>query len=238
MPKIRHATEADPEQFENLARHWWRVAFVAAALTMAFFLADEPWVALFAALPILLWCTGPVRSDRDGVVVGLILLALLAWFTTGSWLGWSGRWVPSVDEALWLHTPLATLVYGIGAPATRRLSGFLPLVLLLPVGLVLTGYALTVRTEGGQLGDEGVLPAPAGLSVVELPGECASGGCARQVRLTGDDPAEVMRAHLAGRGFTPTPTGWRCRLTGLVIPARRAWGWPRSRPARSGFPGT
>jgi hypothetical protein len=217
VPKIRHPSAEDTERYENLSEHWWRVVFVVVALVVAVFLSDEPGVALFGTIPLLLWCVGPVRSARNGVVVGLILLALLVWFTVPHWLGWSGRLVPSIDETPVLHTVLATLVYGFGSPGTRRVSGFLPLVLMLPVGLLLTGWILVQRSETVWIGDEGVLPVPAGLEVVEDQPDCGSGGCARRVRVVGDDVTAVMGEHLMAQGFEPVSRAGMCRLTGLVV---------------------
>jgi hypothetical protein len=215
---MRPATAQDTGRYEIPGEHWWRAAFIVAALAVAVFVTDEPWIAQVGAIPKVLGCTRPVRSQRNGVAVGLILFALLVWFMAARRLGWAGRWVPSLDEAIWLHTVLATLVYGFSSPAKRRVSGFLPLVLMLPLCLLLVGWVVMERTESGSPPDEGVDLVPAGLEVVGEDRECGSGGCDQIFELAGADAADVMRAHLADQGLTTTPGGQTCRLTGVVVP--------------------
>ncbi|WP_344678932.1 hypothetical protein [Saccharopolyspora taberi] len=48
-------------------------------------------------------------------------------------------------------------------------------------------------------------------------GGCGSGGCSRYLFATGDRAHEVMREHLASRGFTPDGQHQQlCRRTGVV----------------------
>jgi hypothetical protein len=199
---------------ERVKTHWWRVALVGAAVALACFSAS-PFAGLFGLLPILFW-TWLARSTRSGVVVGLVLLALLAWFVLPNALGLAGPWVPAPIELYWLHTALAAVICAIGA---RR--GFVRLFLLVIAGFVVTGGAWFAGLEAAP-GDEGVLPAPAGLPIAQQQ-ECASGGCWRTLGSTGDRAPQAWRDHLASHGYSPAPAGpitgapRFCRSTGIVV---------------------
>ncbi|RSM46058.1 hypothetical protein DMA12_12290 [Amycolatopsis balhimycina DSM 5908] len=201
---------------EQVKTHWWRGALVVTAVTIAAAFAREaPFAAVFALVPVLLWCS-LARSPRNGVVVGLVLLALLAWFVVPRELDLSGPWVPAKIEVYWLYTTLAAVVCAIGA---RRGAG--RLTALVVAGFVVTGGVLFSEWEAPP-GDEGVSPGPAQLRIVESIG-CGSGNCWREMAVTGDYAADVLRAHLTARDFIPAPSaGDRrierfCRDTGLLV---------------------
>lgn len=216
------------------------MALVSAAVAMGVFAAGVAPTALFGVAPVLVWCADPRRSRRDGVPVGLVLLVLLAWFTLPHGLGWSGRWVPSAAEVCWLYPLLAGVVCVVGALVgalaggrvsgqagareDRSRPGCAPLAVVVFVGFVLALGDL-VELDESPPGDEGVVPGPAGVRVVEVDPVCGSGGCSRVVAFGGD--RAVVEAHLRSRGFT-TPssaygtggTKWMCRVTGVVVERR------------------
>lgn len=199
----------------------WRAAVVVAAVGVAAF----PWNAapssLFGVVPILIWCL-LARSSKAGLTVGLILLALLVWFVVPRGLGWSGPLVPSAVEVCWLYPVIAACVCLPVLSQQRRVVAAVSGL----VTMVGTGFLAAVIVLFGQMdskpGDEGVLPLPSGLRVVEGDGWCGSGNCSREVTTTGDRAPEVMREHLASRGFSPRrplSSGAErvCRETGLVF---------------------
>jgi hypothetical protein len=150
------------------------------------------------------------------VVVGLVLLALLAWFVVPRGLGLSGPWIPAKIEVYWLYTTVAAVVCAIGA---RRGAG--RLTSLVVAGFVLTGAVLFSEWKAPP-GDEGVAPGPARLALTESTG-CGSGNCWREMAATGDHAADVLRSHLTARDFTPAPSADDrrierfCRATGLLV---------------------
>jgi hypothetical protein len=200
---------------ELVKTHWWRVALVVAAVaTIATFAREAPFAAVFALLPLVLWCS-LARSPRSGVVVGLVLLALLAWFVVPRELGLSGPWVPAKIEVYWLYTTLAAVVCAIGA---RRGAG--RLTTLVVAGFVVTGGVLFSEWQAPP-GNEGVSPWPAQLQTAENI-DCGSGGCWRDITATGDHAPEVLREHLTARHFIPAPSVMSnaellCRTTGLLV---------------------
>ncbi|RAS69828.1 hypothetical protein C8D87_101128 [Lentzea atacamensis] len=200
---------------ELVATHWWRtVPAVAAVIITA--LGD---VSMSAVLPTLVWCVALARTRRTGLIVGLVLLGSLEWFVAPRVLWWSGPWVPSPLDLLWLYPLLAALVCETGAVVERRQpAGVLTLLAVVTLGLLATGIKVLdhdfVKPES-----EGVLPGPSGVRVVEGDGGC--GYCWRDLDATGDRAGEVMRAHLTSRGFTPaSPLGAErmCRHTGVFVP--------------------
>ncbi|EOD64936.1 hypothetical protein [Amycolatopsis vancoresmycina] len=197
---------------EQVKTHWWRAAVAVAAVAVVTFSRDDPFAGLFALVPILVWCAA-ARSGRAGVVTGLVLLALLAWFVLPRELGLAGPWVPAAIEVYWLHTTLAAVVCAIGS---RK-----PGPWLLPAfgGFVVTGGVLVAGWQEAP-SDEGVLPGPAQLRIIEDI-DCGSGGCWRVAESTGDHAAEVWQAHLTARNFTPAPAldgvTRFCRTTGLLV---------------------
>jgi hypothetical protein len=199
---------------ELVKTHWWRAALVVAAVAIAAFAREAPFAAVFALVPVVLWCS-LARSPRNGVVVGLVLLALLAWFVVPRELGLSGPWVPAKIEVYWLYTTLAAVVCAIGA---RRGAG--RLTTLVVAGFVLTGGVLFSEWQAPP-GNEGVSPWPAQLQTAESI-DCGSGGCWRDITATGDHVSEVLREHLTARHFIPTPSispnrELFCRTTGLLV---------------------
>lgn len=183
---------------------------------MGAFAADA---SVFVLLPILLWCA-LARTIRTGLVVGLVLLALQAWFVVPRGLGWSGRWVPTAMEGLWLFPVVTGVVCLAGLLVERREPTGVAWLLAL-AGLGFLGAAfLFVFDDGAGPRDEGVLPGPAELRLVEGEGHCGSGNCARIAEATGGRAHEVMRAHLMSRGYAPaSPLSGDerlCRRTGLV----------------------
>ncbi|MEU8632900.1 hypothetical protein AB0C38_12080 [Amycolatopsis sp. NPDC048633] len=199
---------------ERVKTHWWRGALVVAAVAVACFSAS-PFAGVFCLLPILLWC-GLAPSPRTGLVVGLVLVALLAWFVLPGALGFAGRWVPAPIEVYWLHTTLAAVICAIGA---RR--GVVRLFLLVVAGFVVTGGALFAAYESPP-GDEGVAPGPAQLRITRSIG-CGSHDCWGVLEATGDRAPDVMREYVLERHFTPAPQSGitqipqYCRHTGVVV---------------------
>ncbi|OXM64906.1 hypothetical protein [Amycolatopsis vastitatis] len=199
---------------ELVKTHWWRVALVVAAVAIAAFAREAPFAAVFALVPVILWCS-LAPSPRSGMVVGLVLLALLAWFVVPRELGLSGPWVPAKIEVYWLYTTLAAVVCAIGA---RRGAG--RLTTLVVAGFVVTGGVLFSEWDAPP-GDEGVSPWPAQLQTAESI-DCGSGGCWRDITATGDHASEVLREHLTARHFIPAPSvisnaELLCRTTGLLV---------------------
>jgi hypothetical protein len=199
----------------------WRVALVGAAVAVGTFPWNEAPSGLFGVVPIVIWCF-LARSRKTGVTVGLILLALLVWFVVPRGLGWSGPLVPSAVEVCWLYPVIAAIVCGAALPRERSVvAGVLGLVTMVLAGFLAAAVVLFGQLEA-KPGDEGVLPAPSGLRMTEGDGWCGSGNCSREVVATGDRAAEVMREHLASRGFSsraPLGSGDErvCRATGLVF---------------------
>ncbi|WP_235921505.1 hypothetical protein [Lentzea tibetensis] len=200
----------------RLREHWWRLALLTVAVATCVWGAS-----LFALIPILVWCAS-ARSPRTGLVVGLILMVLLAWFVVPRELGWSGPWVPAAIEVYWLHTTLAAAVCFAGALVERRRpAGAGRLLTMVVIGFVATGFVLFAQLEEAP-GDENVLPAPAQLRIAEDKA-CGSGGCWRVLTATGDRAPAVMREHLASRGYTPGPTSTitgnprMCQQTGVLV---------------------
>ena len=208
---------------ERVKKHWWRLLVVLVAVAVAAFSWNEAFVGLFGLLPILVWCGLLARSARTGVIVGLVLVVLLAWFVVPSEVGWAGPWVPASIEVFWLHTMLAAVVCGIGALVERRPAvDFSWLGTMVLIGFVVTGGVLFTQLEAVP-GDEGVYPGPSQLRVVPEGYSCGSGNCWRVLEANGDRAPEVMREYLAARGFTPRPkdtiTGNPevCRQTGVLV---------------------
>ncbi|SDP67129.1 hypothetical protein [Lentzea jiangxiensis] len=175
---------------------------------------------LFGMLPIALWAWLS-RSPRTGVAVGAVLVALLAWFVVPRALWASGPWVPSEAESYWLYAVFAAIVCVIGVLVQRQWPrGLLRLVAVAGLGVVIA-FVVEFGDYEAKPGDEGVLPAPAGVRVVEGQGHCGSGSCAREVTATGDRAAEALREHLASRGFSARPPlnggERRCRAVGLLV---------------------
>jgi hypothetical protein len=81
---------------ERVKTDWWRGAFVVAAVAVACFSAS-PFAGLFGLVPIVCW-VWLAPSRKSGVLVGLGLLALLAWFALPNALGLGGSWVPADHE--------------------------------------------------------------------------------------------------------------------------------------------
>lgn len=176
---------------------------------------------MFVFGPLCVWCLWLARTRWTGLVVGLILLALLVWFVVPVRLSWPGPWVPAPLELFWLYPVLAAVVCEAGVLVERRR----PAGVWLLLAVVVFGFLATVvlwfdRLEAKPK-DEGVLPGPAGVQVVEGDGWCGSGNCSRELDVTGDRATEVMRAHLTSRGFTPASSldgdERMCRTTGLVM---------------------
>lgn len=201
---------------ERLKKHWWRLALVAVA-TAAFSWNE----GFFGLISILVWC-GLARSPRTGVTVGLVLMALLAWFVVPRSLGFAGLWVPAAIEVYWLYPIVAAVVCLIGTLVKQRSpAGIGRLLAMVIAGFIATGGVLFVQLEAVP-GDEGVLPGPAQLRIVQ-DYSCGSGGCWRILEATGDRAPAVMREHLASRGFTPAPASTItgdprvCRRTGVLV---------------------
>ncbi|MFD4668379.1 hypothetical protein ACFWNN_01515 [Lentzea sp. NPDC058450] len=196
--------------------HWWRFVPVGAAAVVC-----VPTSSPFGLVPVVLWCA-LARTRRTGLVVGAVLVALLAWFVLPRELGFGGPWVPSYVELFWLYPVLAALVCLPAVPRDRGIgSAVLVLTTMVATGLLATAVVLLGQLES-KPGDEGVLPAPAGLKATEGLGHCGSGNCSREVTLKGDRAPDVLRAHLESRGFTPRPaldSGDErvCRADGLVF---------------------
>jgi hypothetical protein len=202
-----------------LRRHWWRIALIAAAVGVAAFSWDQPFVAFFGMLPILVWCV-VAESPRTGVVFGLVLLVLLVWFVVPRELELAGAWVPAAIEVYWFHTTLAAVVCAVGMRAEQqRRSALLPTMVV--VGFLVTGAVLFTQWEAPP-GDEGVAPGPSRLTITR-DFSCGSGGCWGVLNATGDRAPDVMREYLVPHGFTPaaesTITGVSrfCRRTGVLV---------------------
>ncbi|MET8850898.1 hypothetical protein [Amycolatopsis sp. NPDC004625] len=197
---------------ERVKNHGWRVALVVAAVAVVAFSRQNPFAGLFALVPILAWAA-VARSRRAGVVTGLVLLALLAWFVLPRELGLAGPWVPAAIEVYWLHTTLAAVVCAIGA---RRAGSW---ALLVFAGFVVTAGVLVTGWQEAP-GDEGVAPGPAQLRLAEDI-MCGSGGCWRSGEATGADAGGAWRDYLLARDFTPEPAfdgvPRFCRTTGLLV---------------------
>lgn len=199
---------------EQVKTHWWRGALVVAAVAVACF-SVSPFGAVFGPLPILYWLW-LAPSRRSGVIVGLVLLALLAWFVLPGALDLAGPWVPAPIELYWLHTTLAAVVCAIGA---RR--AYVRLLVLAIAGFVVTGGALFAAYESPP-GAEGVAPGPPQLQV-KRDFECGSHQCWGVLEVAGDRAPEVVRDYLVARNLTPVPDdeAYRaprfCRHTGLVV---------------------
>jgi hypothetical protein len=205
---------------EALRVHWWRGTAIVASLAVC---AVALGAGLFGLVPILLWCS-IVRSSRTGFAGGVVLVALHAWFVLPRELGWSGAWVPSAIEAYWLYPVLAAVVTVVGLLVERRPSEA-PSAGTVSSGFSIAGYVVVGFVCAAYLGimgmeskpeDEGVLPGPAGLRLVEGGGGCGSGNCWRTLDATGDGAPEAMRTHLASRGYAPRAEHW-CRQNGLVV---------------------
>lgn len=204
-----------------VTKHWWRATALVATVVMAAFSWHDPLVAVFAAVPVLVWCLVLARSDRPGMVVALGLTALAAWILLPRGLGLSGQWVPSVFEVC-AFLPLLVVAVCMNERRARRSVGCLPVMgfSAFAVAGILVALHTWVLYSEGDTGDEGVWPGPPGLQVVEADKACGSGGCARKLDATGDRARERVRAYLASRGFT-TPgldDEWTCRVTGLLLP--------------------
>jgi hypothetical protein len=205
---------------QRLGKRWWRWALTVVTLVMAAFSWYDPIVAVFTVIPVVIWCWGLARSDKTGLVYGLILTGLAAWTLLPRGLGFSGRWVPSVFEVCVFLPILTAVICAIGM-RVERVDGCLPAMGLSAyavVGLIVAFFTLLSYAEG-TTGDEGVWPGPSGLQVVEGEKNCGSGGCWRTLDATGDRAPERMRDYLASRGFS-TPgfdNGSICRVTGLAL---------------------
>ncbi|MBP2324989.1 hypothetical protein JOF56_005374 [Kibdelosporangium banguiense] len=196
------------------------MALIVVTLLMAAFTWYEPVVAVFAAIPMLIWCWGLAQSDRAGLVIGLILLVLTAWILMPRVLGLSGQWVPSVFEVC-LFLPILSAIICADNRRPQRARSRMPAVWFsaFAVAGILTALYTVVFYMEGDTGNEGVWPGPSGLQVVEGELQCGSGGCTRQFVATGDRAPERTRAYLDSHGFTAQQPdgGWECRVTGLLL---------------------
>lgn len=203
-------------------RHWWRVALVVVALVVSTFPWSSVSLAWLGAVPTVVWCAGPAASARAGIVVGVVLSAVLAWFVVPRELGASGRWVPSDLELLWLYPSVAAVLCGIGVFAQRRgTAGAGRLFVMVLGGLFLAGYVVFLRLEAPPE-DESVVPPPPALEVAQRENICGSGGCAREVTVSGRNAYRVMRDHLIEKGYAPRKTTLDgrarvCRVNGIVV---------------------
>lgn len=147
------------------------------------------------------------------------MLLLVLWFVVPRALDWSGPWVPSFVETFWLLPLLVSIVLGVGFLVQGRTVAVLLLPILVVGGFVAGGFVALMRMEAPP-GDEGVVPGPPGLRVVEDGIQCGSGGCWRELDATGDRAHDVMRAHLVAHGYAParplSGSERLCRRTGLV----------------------
>lgn len=200
-----------------LGRHWWRIALVAAAVGVAAFSWEHPFAAFFGLLPIIVWCF-LATAPRTGVLFGLVLLLLLAWFTVPRGLELAGPWVPAAIEIYWFHTTLAAVVGAVGMLVERQRPSSLLLTMVV-VGFVAAGIVVFSEWEAPP-GDEGVAPGPYQLTVVRTVA-CGSGGCWGVLDATGDRATEVMRGYLVPHGFTPASeidgVPRLCRRTGVLV---------------------
>ena len=197
---------------------WWRGPLIVAAMGVCLWGGN---ISLFAFIPMVVWCLQLARTQSVGLVVGLILLALETWFVAPQALWLSGPLAPAPLELFWLYAVLAAVVCMAGVLVERRRpAGFLTLLCMVVLAFVATAVLWFDRLEDKPK-DEGVLPGPAGLQVVEGDGWCGSGNCSRDVDATGEGATDVMRAHLVSRGFTPAASldgdERLCRKTGLVM---------------------
>ncbi|WP_328614027.1 hypothetical protein OHS18_38090 [Amycolatopsis sp. NBC_00355] len=198
-------------------QRWWRVALVVAAIGVAAFSWEQPVVAFFGLLPTLVWCV-LAKSPRTGMIVGLVLLVLLAWFVVPRALELTGPWVPASIEVYWFHTTLAAVVCAVGMLAGRqRPSELLPTMVV--IGFVAAGGILFLHKDAPP-GDEGVAPGPSRLTVARTVA-CGSGGCWGVLEATGDRATEVMRGYLVPHGYTPASeidgVPRLCRRTGVLV---------------------
>jgi hypothetical protein len=201
----------------DLKMSWWRIVPLVPGVIIGAW--GSP--TLFVFGPLVLWCVWLARTRWTGLVVGLILLALLVWFVVPVRLSWPGPWVPAPLELFWLYSVLAAVVCGVGVLVERRWPpGVWVLLVIVAFGFVGALVLWFDRLESKPK-DEGVLPAPSGVKVVEGGGWCGSGNCARELEVTGDRATEVMRAHLMSRGFSAASSldgdERMCRTTGLVM---------------------
>lgn len=160
------------------------------------------------------------RHRRNRPVIALTVLLLVVWFVVPRALDWSGPWVPSFVEAFWLLPLLVAVVLGAGLLVEQRTAWVLVLPVPVIAGFLVAAFVALMRMEAPP-GDEGVVPGPAGLKVVEDHIGCGSGGCWRELDATGDRAHEVMRAYLDSHGYTPATSltsgdERMCRRTGLV----------------------
>ncbi|WP_030475190.1 hypothetical protein [Lentzea albidocapillata] len=193
--------------------HWWRIMPFVAGLSVSVLASG---ISLFGMVPIVLWCL-LARTWRTGLAVGMTLAALHVWFVVPRQLGWSGPWVPSYVERFWLYALVTAFVCAVGLAVQRRLlAGAGWLFAMVGMGFFITGVVLFDELEAKPR-DEGVLPGPPGLQVVEGPGYCGSGNCSREVTMTGDRAPEVVRGHLESRGYTARTPERMCREVGVVF---------------------
>ncbi|MDX3659450.1 hypothetical protein PV646_19275 [Streptomyces sp. ID05-26A] len=203
-------------EMARLTQRGWRVALVVGAVVVGTFPWNSAPYGLAGVVPILIWCL-LAGSARDGVVTGLILLTLLAYFVVPRGLGFSGPLVPSAIEVCWLYPMVAAVVCLIAMPRERGLTASsLGLVAMVGAGLLITAVVLFDQLED-MPGGESVLPGPSELRTAEMDGHCGSGNCAREVVLIGDRAPELVREHLESRGFTAHTPQRMCRTTGLVF---------------------
>jgi len=222
----------------------WRSALLTAAVGIATVPWGSPVTAsgLLAAVPLLAWAGFLGRSKSVGPVVGVVLLLLLTWIDVPRAVGWNGRWlVASLGDVFTWYPWICAGICALGVRIQRgRAEGpevLLPTVLHYATAILVAGLAVCgtcpvwwlVDSESAP-GDEGLLPVPAGLRVVEDTSDCGSGGCARLLTVTGDRADERLRAHLAARGFRLHPDrAWDTVFsataqheTGVLVP-HRVW---------------
>ncbi|RSM64191.1 hypothetical protein DMH04_51600 [Kibdelosporangium aridum] len=210
---------SDEPFHSRLIRQSWRLPVIAVTTVMAVFAWEEPVVAVFGALPIVIWCLLPARSARNGLITSLVLLVPVTVVLLPRALGWQDRWVPSVFE-VYLFLPILTAL--IWAMATRgersclRAVGFTAFVVVGFIGAAISaiGYA-----EGGIARDEQGFPIPTDLRVVSDTSGCGS-RCLHTVTVAGDRAADRIRDHLRSRGYTDSGRfdTEMCRVTGLILP--------------------
>ncbi|RDI31938.1 hypothetical protein [Lentzea flaviverrucosa] len=192
--------------------HWWRIVPLAAGLLVSVVASG---ISLFGMVPIVLWCV-LARTWRSGFVVGMSLVAVHAWFVVPRQLGWSGPWVPSYIERFWLYAVVTAFVCAVGLAVQRwLLAGLGWLFAMIGSGFFITVVLLFDALEAKPR-DEGVLPGPSGLQVVEGAGYCGSGNCSRDAVMTGDRAPEVVREHLESRGYMARSPERMCWAVGVV----------------------
>jgi hypothetical protein len=192
--------------------HWWRIVPIVAGLSVSVVASG---ISLFGMVPIVLWCA-LARTWRTGLVVGVTLVALQAWFVLPRQWGWSGPWVPSYIERFWLYALVTAFVCAVGLAVQRwLLAGLGWLFAMIGMGFFITVVLLFDALEAKPR-DEGVLPGPPGLQVVEGAGYCGSGNCSREVVMTGDRAPEVVREHLESRGYAARSPERMCWAVGVV----------------------